>query len=83
VADPIIDLLCERLVELRNEQAVLIRSSRKLLTSGAPYPLHLVADRLDAMHQQACLIAGDLYRAGATDAAFDAVCGWTLNPVTL
>lgn len=80
MADPLVDSLCERLNRLRNQHAVLVRSSRRLLTSGAPYPVHLVTDRLDAMHRQACLIAGDLHALGATDAAFDAVCGWTLHP---
>jgi hypothetical protein len=80
VADPIVDLLGTRLVDLRTRHAVLIRSSRRLLASGAPFPSYLVTYRLKAMQDEAWRIAGDLYRAGATDAAFDAVCGWTLSP---
>jgi hypothetical protein len=80
VADPVVDLLWKRMVDLRTEQTVLIRSSQRLLMSGAPYPADLVTNRLTAMQAHAWRIAGDLYQLGATDAAFDAVCGWTFIP---
>jgi hypothetical protein len=80
VADLLVDSLCERLNRLRDEHTVLVRSSMRLLFSGAPYPSQLVTARSNTLQAAAWRIAGDLQAAGATDAAFNAVCGWTDIP---
>ncbi len=72
-----LERLLLRLVNLRRFQTRLVTAARRLIVAGKPWPRDEVARALVAIRAEAWNIAGRLYWAGLTDAAFDAICGWT------